>query len=132
MKELIDGGYSLTEINEKKEELRQEAKRMHLKEGCIYSYRRHDGVRKFFRYDGIKAIDEFEDFQSFGHYAPAVRFQLFGFSELNEGLFRKSSFVLETLKLVHSQRGMRKANRKEIRQFRREWAKSILQKKTIS
>jgi len=117
--EFIDGGYDPTELNEKKEEYKQEAKRMRLKEGRIYSYHRYDDARALFRYDGIKVIEEFMDS------TPSIRFQVFGYRNIEP--FTTTSLQLKTLQLMHAQRGLKRADRKATKKFRREWAKSMLQ-----
>jgi len=98
----------------------ERVKQMRLKEGMYYSYRVADGARQVFRFDGVTIERSYWD-------TPTNVSVIFFGQDPVDGSFRdRGRTTIEIVQYVHGACGLRKAEKREMRRFRKHRAKCLL------
>jgi len=121
---MIDPDPSVTEQKEaerRRDSYVEELKRMRLKAGKFYSYRVADGARQVFRLDGVDI--ERDDWDSDNLKVSVI---FFGQDPV-DGYFRdRGRTTIEVIQYAYGACGLRKAEKREMRRFRKHRAKRLL------
>ena len=97
----------------------EKAKQMRFKEGRYYSYRVADGARQVFRFDGVVIEKDFWD-------SPKVSVIFFGQDPVDGSFQDRGRTTIKVIQYVYSACGLRKAEKREMRRFRKHRAKCLL------